>query len=110
MARVDLSPLEQAEAFARLIDRGLTRKGVAERIGVSQKLVREGLAILDLPEDLHAQVGDGTIPPGAIRSLVELARIHPGLAGVAVARILEPDEDAGCPDGGWPTPLPRRCG
>jgi len=31
MARVDLSPLEQAKAFARLIDRGLTRKGVAER-------------------------------------------------------------------------------
>ena len=31
MARVDLSPLEQAKAFARLIDRGLTRKGGAER-------------------------------------------------------------------------------
>jgi len=94
MARVDLSPLEQAKAFARLIDRGLTRKGVAERIGVSQKLVRERLAILDLPEDLHAQVGDGTIPPGAIRSLVELAKIHPGLPAVAVSRILEPDPDA----------------
>jgi ParB/RepB/Spo0J family partition protein len=94
MARVDLSPLEQAKAFARLIDRGLTRKGVAERIGVSQKLVRERLAILDLPEDLHAQVGDATIPPAAIRPLVELAKIHPGLPAVAVSRILEPDPDA----------------
>lgn len=53
--------------------------------------MRDRLAILELPEDLHAQVGDATIPPGAVRPLVELARIHPGLAGVAVSRILEPD-------------------
>ena len=93
MQRVDLSPLEQAKAFQRLIDGGLTRKGVAETLGVSQKLVRERLAILDLPAELHPRVGDGTIPPGAIRPLVELAAIHPALPAVAVARILEPDPD-----------------
>lgn len=93
MQRVDLSPLEQAKAFGRLVDRGLTRKGVAETLGVSAKLVRERLQILELPEELHTQVGDGTIPPGAIRPLVELARIHPGLPAVAVSRVLEPDDD-----------------
>jgi len=53
--------------------------------------VRERLVILELPEDLHAQVGDGTIPPGAIRSLVELAKIHCGLPGRAVAEIAAAD-------------------
>lgn len=93
MQRVDLSPLEQAKAFQRLIHRGLTRKGVAETLGVSQKLVRERLAILDLPTELHDRVGDGTIPPGAIRPLVDLTQIHAGLPAVAVARILEADPD-----------------
>lgn len=73
MARVDLSPLEQAKAFARLIDRGLTRKGVANTLGVSQKLVRDRLQILELPKQLHAQVGDGTIPPGAVRPRSEIS-------------------------------------
>jgi len=77
MQRVELSPLEQANAFQRLIDRGLTRKGVAEALAVSPKLVRERLGVLELPEQLHAQVSDGAIPPGAIRSLVDLAGVHP---------------------------------
>lgn len=33
MERVELTPVKEANAFARLIDRGLTRKGVAERLG-----------------------------------------------------------------------------
>ena len=81
MQRVDLSPVEQAKAFQRLIDGGLTRKGVAETLGVSQKLVRERLAILDLPAELHDRVGDGTIPPGGDPA-VGRARRHPcGAAG-----------------------------
>lgn len=101
MARIDLSVLEQASAFARLIDRGLTRKGVAERLGVSQKLVRERLAVLELPEELHAHVGDGTILPGAIRALLDLGSIDPGLPALAARRILEqPDVE-----NGWADPL-----
>jgi len=95
MQRVDLSPPEQAKAFQRLVDRGLTRKGVAETLGVSQKLVRERLQILELPEGLHAQVGDGTIPTGAVKALAELGRVHPGLPVVAVRGVLDADEADG---------------
>jgi ParB family chromosome partitioning protein len=36
MARQDLNPVEEAVAFQRLVDAGLTRKGVAQALGVSQ--------------------------------------------------------------------------
>ncbi len=87
LAREDLDPVEQARGFQRLRDAGLTKKGIAERLGVSQRLVTERMAILELPEELHPQIADGTIPPGAIRALVALARIHPGLPTVAARRV-----------------------
>ncbi len=72
------SASNEAKAFARLLERGLTRRGIAERCGVSQKLVPERLALLTLDEDFYPRIADGTIPPGAIRPLIELARVHPG--------------------------------
>ena len=87
IARQDLNPVEEAVAFRRLVDAGLTRKGVAQALGVSQKLVTERLALLELPDALHPQIADGTIPPGAIRALVTLAKIHADLPAVAVARV-----------------------
>lgn len=88
MARQDLNPVEEAVAFQRLVDAGLTRKGVAQALGVSQKLVTERLSLLELPETMHPQIADATIPPGAIRALVTLAKIHTELPAVAVARVL----------------------
>jgi ParB/RepB/Spo0J family partition protein len=89
--RVVLTPVDEAKAFKRLLDAGLTRKGIAERCGVSQKLVSERLALLTLDEELYPKVADGTIPPGAIRPLVELAKIHPRLPARAVAEIAAGD-------------------
>ena len=91
--RLDLNVVEEAKAFGRLVESGLTRKGVAETLGVSQKLVRDRLALLDLDEALHPQLADGTIPPGAVKSLLELAHIHPALPALAVRRIVEQPED-----------------
>jgi ParB/RepB/Spo0J family partition protein len=87
IAREQLDPLEEARAFRRLLDAGLTRKGIAERLSVAQKRVTERLEILELPDELHTQVRDGTIPPGAVKALVRLARIHPDLPAVAVAKV-----------------------
>ena len=36
LAREDLDPVEQARGFQRLRDAGLSKKGIAERLGVSQ--------------------------------------------------------------------------
>jgi len=89
--RVDLTPVDEAKAFKRLLDRGLTRKGIARRCGVSQRLVSERLALLALDEGLYPQIAAGTIPPGAIRTLVELSKTHPRLPGRAVAEIAAVD-------------------
>ena len=62
MARVDLDPVEEALAFQRLIDRGLTRRGVAQTLGVSQRLVTERLQVLELPEEVRPKVATGRSP------------------------------------------------
>jgi ParB/RepB/Spo0J family partition protein len=94
MTRKDLDPVEEAKGFQRLLDGGLTRRGVAELLGVSQKLVGDRLQILALPEELHEQVADGTIPPSAVKPLAELAKAHAGLPAVAVRRVTDPPLDA----------------
>jgi hypothetical protein len=57
---------------------------------VSQKRVTERLQILELPAELHPKVASGEIPPGAIKALAGLAKIHPGLPQVAAARVGAP--------------------
>jgi ParB/RepB/Spo0J family partition protein len=99
IAREDLDPVEEARAFQRLIDGGLTRRGVAERLSVAQRRVTERLQILEVPEELHPKIASGEVPPGAIKALAQLAKIHPGLPAVAVAHV-EHEPDAY----GWEAP------
>lgn len=99
LSREDLDPVQEAHAFARLKDAGYTKKGVAERLGVSQKLVGDRLAILDIPVELHEPIADGSIPPSAIKALVTLAKIHPALPAVVAARVAAPPAQA------WMEPL-----
>lgn len=87
MVRADLNPLEEAAAFSRLREAGLSRRGISERLGVSQKLVTERLQLLELPSELHEGVATGEVPPGAIKALLALTKIHPGLPLVAVAKV-----------------------
>jgi hypothetical protein len=87
------TPVEEAHAFARLLEAGLTRCGLRERLQVSRELVRDRLEILQLPEDLHALVDNGTIPLGAVRTPAGLAKLHPDLPACAVRRVTrEPTE------------------
>ena len=88
MSRVDLDPVEEARAIKRLIDAGLTRKGVAERLSIPQSRVRERLGLLELPEELWPRIADGSVPLAAAKPLCELAKIHPQLPGRAVAEVL----------------------
>jgi ParB/RepB/Spo0J family partition protein len=60
--RRDLDPLARARGYQRLIDTGLTPKGVAERLQTTQARVREHLRILKLPEELQDKLASGEIP------------------------------------------------
>jgi len=99
LARQDLDPVQEAHGYERLREAGLTKKGIAERLGVAQKRVTERLELLKLPDELHPQIASGQIPPAAIKPLVALERVHPGLAACAVARIDAPAPNA------WSAPL-----
>lgn len=88
--RSQLSPVEEALACRRLkVEHGLTVKGIAQKLQMTQARVRERLQVLELPETLWPRVSSGEIPAGAISGLVALERIHPGLAEVAVTLVLD---------------------
>jgi ParB/RepB/Spo0J family partition protein len=89
MAREDVDPVQEAFGFERLREAGLTKKGIAERLGISQKRVTERLEILKVPAELHVQVADRTIPPAAVKALAALGGIHPELPAALVARVGE---------------------
>jgi ParB family chromosome partitioning protein len=81
--RQDLDPLQEACAYQRLIDElGLTRRGVAEHLGVAQKRVTERLKVLELPAELQPKVASGEIPPAAIKPLAALAKLDPQLPAI----------------------------
>lgn len=90
LGAIRLNPLEEALGFRRLRDARLTAREIAHRVpGMSERLVRERLRILDLPAELWPKVADKTIPLGAVEALASLAAIHPGLPSVAVSRVLD---------------------
>ena len=101
MARQDFDPVQEAHGFQRLRDAGLTRKGIAERLGVAQKRVTDRLEILKVPETLHQQIATGSVPPAAIKALVTLAKIHAGLPEVLCARVAAPPVSSWQPALSW---------
>ena len=89
--RSQLTPVEEALACRRLkTEYGLTLKGIAQRLQMTQARVRDRLQILQLPEALWPRVSAGEIPVGAIAALVALAKIAPGLAEAAVTLVARP--------------------
>jgi len=73
--REDLNPLEEAQAFLRLIeDFDLTHQQVADSIGRSRATVSNLLRLLDLAEPVKEQVNQGLLNMGHARALLALIR------------------------------------
>ena len=85
VVREELTATEEALAYRKLIDGGMTDRGIADRLGVDLKRVRARLEILDLPPEVVAWVGEGSLPPSTIKNLLKIAKHHTGLA-IAVAK------------------------
>jgi ParB family chromosome partitioning protein len=68
--REDLSPLEEAQAFARLIEEfGLTHQQTADAVGRSRAAVSNLLRLLDLPDDVKRLLDQGKLDMGHARAL-----------------------------------------
>jgi ParB family chromosome partitioning protein len=71
VARENLSAVEEARAYATLLDEfGLTLGDVAERVGRSKPSVSNRLRLLDLPEDVLALVERGQLTEGHARAVL----------------------------------------
>lgn len=73
VAREDLNPIEEAQAYAALVDEfGLTHERVAELVGRSRAAVTNLLRLLDLPDEVQAMIERGELSEGHGRALLAL--------------------------------------
>jgi ParB family chromosome partitioning protein len=69
--RTDLSPLEEAQAFRRLIDEfGHTQDELGNAVGKSRSHVANTLRLLALPESVQTMIEDGRLSAGHGRALL----------------------------------------
>lgn len=71
LQREDLSPIEEAEAYRRLLeDFGLTQDTIAVMVGRSRPQITNTLRLLRLPPPVRAMVDDGRLTAGHARALI----------------------------------------
>ncbi len=71
--RADLDPLEEARAFATLLDEfGLTQAEVAGRVGKSRSAVANAVRLLTAPPAVQSALAGGVISAGHARALLAL--------------------------------------
>lgn len=74
LQREDLNPIEEGEAYRRLIDeRGMTQEDVAAATGKDRATVANYARLLLLPPDVQAAVAAGALAMGHARALLGLA-------------------------------------
>jgi ParB family chromosome partitioning protein len=74
LQRQDLNPLEEAQAYEKLIvDFGLTQDEVARRVGKNRATVANMLRLLKLPAEVQQWVRDNKLSTGHAKALLSLS-------------------------------------
>lgn len=69
--RTDLNPLEEAEAYRKLIDKfGLTQEEAAQKVGKNRSTVANSLRLLQLPQYIKDDLLSGQLSEGHARALL----------------------------------------
>lgn len=72
--REDLSAIEEAAAYKKLIDSfGLTQDEIAQKMGKSRSYIANTIRLLKLNEEEKSALSQGTISPSQARSLLSLS-------------------------------------
>lgn len=75
--RIDLNPLERAQAYRRLMDEfGLTNQEIAERVSKSPSYISNTIRLLILPDALKDALMSGATSEGHARALAALEDPH----------------------------------
>lgn len=110
LQREDLSPLEEARAYARLIEMGRTQEEAAKVVGKGRSTVANALRLLALPARALEALEAGRITPGHARAILALpgerrdAALDLILASELSVR--EAEALAGAPEPARPAPSP----
>jgi ParB family chromosome partitioning protein len=73
LQREDLNPIEEAEAYQRLVaEFGYTQESLAARVGRERSTVANALRLLKLPPSVRAMVVEGRLSMGHARALLGL--------------------------------------
>lgn len=73
LQREDLNPLEEAEAYKKLMDEfQLTQEEIARTVGKSRSAITNTLRLLNLPEEVRTRLVEKKITPGHARALLGL--------------------------------------
>lgn len=81
--RTDLNPLEEAEAYKKLIDRfGYTQEQTAQKVGKKRSTIANALRLLLLPEFIRDDIVSGLLTEGHARSLLRLVDDLPALKDI----------------------------
>ena len=74
--REDLNPIEEAQAYRRLIENvGLTQEGLAVRVGRDRSYITNYLRLLKLPDDLQQLVVESRLSTGHARTILGLSHV-----------------------------------
>lgn len=72
--RTDLNPLEEAEAYQKLIQKfGYTQEETAKRVGKKRSTITNSLRLLNLPDFIKNDIIDGVLSEGHGRALLRIA-------------------------------------
>ena len=109
--RADLNPLEEAEAYRRLVEeRKLTQEQVADRVGKDRSTVANSLRLLALPNEVKQLLIDRELDMGHARALLGLSKAHEmvALARAVVAQKLTVRETEAKVKEGRPAPARKK--
>src|SRR5438034_5862222 len=93
--RADLTPVEEAEAYRRLVDEHGDAATVAKLVGRSERLIAERLELLRLPDEARALVAARKVPLTCAPMLVRIAEREPLLADLTAAWLADHPAGAG---------------
>ena len=86
--REDLNPIEEAEAYQRLIDeRSYSQEKLAGRVGKDRSTIANSLRLLRLPDSAKRALVAGTVTTGHARALLGLEQ--PAAIGKALRRVVQ---------------------
>ena len=73
--RKDLTSIEEAKSYQKLLNRGLTQEEIAKKLGISQPTVANKLRLLSLPDEVQEALLNTRISERHARALLRLENV-----------------------------------